>query len=119
MILKTIYPERFQQLVDEEQQAAFSSWDFHWLEGRMVQDEPPWDYPALVRKHLDSAHSILDMGTGGGELLSSLAPLPPDTHTTEAYHDRLVAIHNIIEREGQFIATAHRFLIFARKKEAL
>ncbi len=257
--MKMINPERFQRLVQDAENAAFSGWDFHWLEGRMIQDEPPWDYPALVRKHINSATSMLDMGTGGGELLSSFAPLPPDTHATEAYppnqalarerlsplgvevhdideqhplpfddsrfdlvinrhesfnavelsrvlkpkglfitqqvggldnlelnqvledklsfpftdwslgnaltglynegfiidraekaalrsifkdigavvyylkaipwqvagldpqthHDRLVALHNIIEREGQFVATAHRFLIIARKPEVL
>ncbi|MCB2210156.1 methyltransferase domain-containing protein [bacterium] len=51
----------------------------------MLQDEPPWDYPALVRSHFPGVHSLLDQGTGGGELLGSLAPLPPDTHATEAY----------------------------------
>lgn len=83
--MKIVNPERFRRLVHEAQQAAFSGWDFHWLDGRMLQDDPPWDYPALVKQHLNDVHSLLDMGTGGGELLASLAPLPPDTHATEAY----------------------------------
>lgn len=106
--MKTINPDRYQQLVNDAGKAAFSGWDFHWLEGRMIQDEPPWEYPTLVRKHIKSATSMLDMGTGGGELLSSFAPLPPDTHATEAYppnqklaRERLsplgVEVHNIDE----------------------
>ena len=80
-----VNPSRFQNLIAEAQQADFSGWDFHWLDGRLVQEEPPWDYPAIVKDHFPGVHSLLDMGTGGGELLASLAPLPPDTHATEAY----------------------------------
>jgi SAM-dependent methyltransferase len=104
--MKIKKPDHFRRLIDEAHQAAFSGWDFHWLDSRMIQDEPPWDYPALVRKHINSATSMLDLGTGGGELLSSFAPLPPDTHATEAYppnqqlaRERLsplgVEVHNI------------------------
>jgi hypothetical protein len=80
-----IHPERYQQLIEEAQEAAFSGWDFNWLEGRMIQPEPTWDYPGLVKARLNAINSLLDMGTGGGEFLTSLAPLPPDTHATEAY----------------------------------
>ncbi len=107
--MKIINPQRFQKLVTEAQQAVFSGWDFHWLDGRLLQEEPPWDYPRLVKEHLSAVRSLLDMGTGGGELLASLAPLPPDTHATEAYppnqalaRDRLsplgVEIHAIDEQ---------------------
>jgi SAM-dependent methyltransferase len=34
---------------------------------------------------MPEANSMMDLGTGGGELLASLAPLPPDTHATESY----------------------------------
>ncbi len=80
-----IHPKRYQQLIEEAQEAAFSGWDFSWLEGRMIQPEPEWDYHALVKTQMKGITSLLDMGTGGGEFLASLAPLPPDTHATEAY----------------------------------
>lgn len=83
--MNIIHPARYQRLLAEAQEANFSGWDFHWLEGRMVQEDPPWDYPGKVKNHFPQAHSLLDMGTGGGELLASLAPLPPETHATEAY----------------------------------
>jgi len=104
-----VNPERFRNLVDEAKQAVFSGWDFSWLDGRMLQDDLPWNYPDLVKKNPDGVHSLLDMGTGGGELLASLAPLPPDTHATEAHppnqvlaRERLsplgVEIHTIDEK---------------------
>ena len=33
----------------------------------------------------------------------------------ETYYDRLEAMHHLIERQGAFYATAHRFLIEAQK----
>ncbi len=104
--MQIVNPERYRKLVAEAQEAAFSGWDFHWLDDRMTQEEPPWDYPALVKARLSTVHSLLDMGTGGGEILASLAPLPPDSHATEAYppnqllaRERLsplgVEVHNI------------------------
>jgi SAM-dependent methyltransferase len=76
---------RFQQLIAEAEAAAFTGWDFQWLGNRLIQQDPPWDYPALVRAKFSKVTSLLDMGTGGGELLESLVPLPPDSHATEAY----------------------------------
>jgi SAM-dependent methyltransferase len=83
--MECIHPERFDRLVAEALAAGFSGWDFSWLDGRMIQGEPPWDYPGLIQSHFSGASSMLDMGTGGGELLASLGPLPPNTHATEAY----------------------------------
>jgi SAM-dependent methyltransferase len=83
--MKIVNPQRFQSLIEEAQSAAFSGWDFSWLSDRMIQEGPPWNYTQLVQSHIRKAHSLLDMGTGGGEFLASLAPLPADTHATESY----------------------------------
>lgn len=120
-----IHPERFHQLVAEAQFANFSGWDFHWLKGRLIEEDPPWNYVEIVKKHLNGIHSLLDMGTGGGELLSSLTPLPPDTHATEAYppnqriaQERLaplgVNVHDIIEESPLPFQDEHFDLIINR-----
>lgn len=83
--MKIINPKKYTRLVAEAQSAVFSGWDFGWLKGRMTQEDTPWDYRSLVKSQFESVTSLLDMGTGGGELLASLAPLPPDTHATESY----------------------------------
>ena len=83
--MQRINAERYHTLVKEAQAVHFSGWDFSWLNGRMIQEDPPWDYPKRVKEHMKDAQSMLDLGTGGGELLASLAPLPPDTHATESY----------------------------------
>ena len=81
--------KRFHFLIEQAQSTSFTGWDFSWLTGRMTEDSPPWDYVGLVRTHLENAHSLLDMGTGDGEFLATLAPLPADTHATESYMPNL------------------------------
>ena len=70
--------------------APVAGWDFSHLRGRMVVDEAPWSYEGLAREVLDGARSALDMGTGGGEALRSLADaLPADTVATEGWGPNL------------------------------
>lgn len=63
----------------------FYGWDFSFVRGRMVESDPPWDYPARAKAAMTGKMSLLDVGTGGGELFASFAPFPPDTHATETY----------------------------------
>ena len=44
--------------------------------GRYRADKPDWSYEATARGILAEAGSALDMGTGEGGILASLAPLP-------------------------------------------
>ena len=67
----------FDELVQEALTAPFEGWDFSWLEGRKTKLTLPWNYVAKVRARMHSIASMLDMGTGGGELLASLTPFPP------------------------------------------
>jgi SAM-dependent methyltransferase len=61
-------------------------WTFSHLAGRLTEDQPPWDYAAVCRTALHGAEHVLDMGTGGGEFLRTLADaLPSDTVATEGW----------------------------------
>jgi SAM-dependent methyltransferase len=64
-----------------------TGWDFSNLTncGRMKETPLPWDYAAIVKKYIPNAVTMLDMGTGGGEFLKTLAPLPAHTYATENY----------------------------------
>jgi SAM-dependent methyltransferase len=79
----------FERLVEEAEAQAFSGWDFSYLNGRWHESDTSWDYPKIVTDRLRSATSLLDMGTGGGELLASLAPLPAHVCATEGYPPNL------------------------------
>ena len=76
---------QFDTLIEEAEQTSFSGWDFSYLHGRLRHEHPSWDYAALVRARLPGVSALLDRGTGGGEFLAGLAPLPPHTVATEAY----------------------------------
>ncbi|GAB4123576.1 MAG: class I SAM-dependent methyltransferase [Roseiflexaceae bacterium] len=79
----------FEQFVHEGENQPFQGWDFGFLEGRYRETPTPWSYEQIVRDRLATASALLDMGTGGGEFLSSLAPLPSPTFATEGYPPNL------------------------------
>lgn len=77
--------ERFELLVVEALPQELRGWDFRFLEGRWVEGATSWDYREKVLTYIEGAKVLLDMGTGGGEFLSSLLPLHAQTYATEGY----------------------------------
>ncbi|MGD0769414.1 MAG: SAM-dependent methyltransferase [Tepidisphaeraceae bacterium] len=75
----------FERLIHDAERANFSGWDFGFLRDRLIEDPLPWDYVRRVRQQLPAASTMLDLCTGGGERLASLAPLPQCTIATESY----------------------------------
>jgi SAM-dependent methyltransferase len=69
----------------EEMNQDFKGWDFSYLDDRMQEFPLPWNYKNEISKYLNFNQVLLDMGTGGGEFLSSLKELPKSTFATEAY----------------------------------
>ena len=74
-----------------EEARPFSGWDFSYLQGRMIEQQPPWSYSARAAELMDrlpdrKPASLLDMGTGGGEKLLALqAHWPEKVVVTEDY----------------------------------
>jgi len=69
-----------------EEAQPFSGWDFGHVRRRISEDKPPWSYEDLARGVLQGAHTAVDLGTGGGEVLAKLADTFPDRMVaTEAY----------------------------------
>ncbi len=62
-------------------------WDFSWFEGRATEARPSWGYARSAGERLAGAQAVLDIQTGGGEVLDfalatagALAPhAPPGT----------------------------------------
>ena len=53
-------------------------WDFSWFDGRATEERPPWGYARLMGERMAVAHAALDVETGGGEVLATVArPRPP------------------------------------------
>lgn len=79
--------KRFESCVKQAVEASFQGWDFSYIAqfGGDVEEPHSWSYTITVRHYLTGKDVVLDMGTGGGEFLASLHPLPPQTYATEAY----------------------------------
>lgn len=83
----------FETLVDDALAAPVAGWDFSWLDGRRVDlDSLPWSWFVEIASAIAAtgARSLLDMGTGGGEVLaryvsSGVGPQPEVTIATEAW----------------------------------
>lgn len=76
----------FEQFI-EDANWPFSGWDFSYISRtkREVEAPLPWSYASRLLPYMWQASSMLDMGTGGGEFLSRLRPLPEYTAATEGY----------------------------------
>lgn len=71
----------------KDAEAPFSGWDFSYISGSGRSKTAPWDwsYTSTILPLVRSASSMIDLGTGGGEFLASLQPLPQMTAATEGY----------------------------------
>lgn len=92
--------DEFERLIAEAQSQKFSGWDFSWLKDRLVVEAPPWDYRHEVVKEFHMIKSLLDLGTGGGEFLSSLGSLPEQTYVTEGYPPNAAIARNKLRPLG-------------------
>ncbi|UFU00845.1 class I SAM-dependent methyltransferase [Radiobacillus kanasensis] len=86
----------------EEFNQPFSGWDFSYISetGRVQTELLPWSYGSIVLPYMQQATSMLDMGTGGGELLSSLRPFPAQIYATEGYEPNVPIAKNRLEPLG-------------------
>lgn len=67
---------KLREVWKEEEDRGFQGWDFSRLDGRMSEEELPWDYKAAVLAYKNEDTVMLDMGTGGGEFLYRCSLLP-------------------------------------------
>jgi len=86
-----INEQRLFDHLQNEYSHNFSGWDFTYLSdsGRMYSSPLPWNYQSLIEAYYKNSNSLLDLGTGGGEFLSSLKGLPPKTFATEGYEPNI------------------------------
>src|SRR5215510_13783055 len=73
-----------------EEGQPFVGWDFSYLDGRMLEEQPNWSYAARVAELMRLSASVLDLDTGGGERFLELrADWPPKVVATEHYPPNL------------------------------
>ncbi|MEN3239350.1 hypothetical protein [Fructilactobacillus sanfranciscensis] len=67
-----------------EEKLGIKGWNFDHLDNRWFNEPLPWNYLKLVLKYLKPNMQLLDMGTGGGELLKKFNHPAKNTQVTEA-----------------------------------
>lgn len=78
--------DKFKKLKLDAEQAVFEGWNFSYLKDRYIEKPTSWNYEKYIESYINKSTSLLDMGTGGGEFLSSLHEiLPSNTKATEGY----------------------------------
>jgi SAM-dependent methyltransferase len=90
----------FDELIADADDTLMNGWEFSFLEGRWVEEPTTWDLKSRIEMLFPQVLSLLDMGTGGGEFLRSLLPLPGDTTATEAYGPNVVVARDNLEPLG-------------------
>lgn len=79
----------FEELVAEASTAPVNGWDFSWLSGRATEERPWWEYSRLAAQEVSRVTTLLDIQTGGGEVLAEILmrafPLPAFVAATESW----------------------------------
>lgn len=84
MLLKIMKNAQIQEWKKEEV-AQFSGWNFSHLKNRKIDEKLPWNYNVLAKKLVKKSNSVLDMGTGGGEIFSTFALFRGKATAAEGY----------------------------------
>jgi SAM-dependent methyltransferase len=92
--------KKFFNFLINEAEHPISGWNFSYIRDRIVNDPLPWSYTSILIPLIRKSTSLLDMGTGGGDFLSSLIPLPKKTRATEAYAPSLSTAKKNLEPLG-------------------
>jgi len=95
-----------QALVEEAEAAPIEGWDFSWLDGRATEERPSWGYSRLLAERAAAVSSLLDLETGGGELLSRLPKLPPLTVATEGWELNVHRAARRLQQRGAWLVVA-------------
>jgi SAM-dependent methyltransferase len=90
----------FEELIREGEGVPVEGWDFSWFEGRASEARPPWAYQQLISRRIAAASAVLDIDTGGGEVLAGIAKAPPLLVATESWAPNVEVARRTLARLG-------------------
>ncbi|MGI5446313.1 methyltransferase domain-containing protein [Streptomyces sp. CA-243310] len=93
----------FDHLVAEAESVSVDGWDFSWLDGRATEQRPSWGYQKLLGERLSRVSSVLDVQTGGGEVLAGAGALPPLTVATESWPPNVAKATRLLHPLGAVV----------------
>lgn len=98
----------FGRLVAEAVAAPVEGWDFSWFEGRATEERPPWGYARLMGERMAATAAALDVETGGGEVLATVADPPALLVATEGWWPNVEVARTKLRAVGaRIVAAAH------------
>lgn len=67
-----VHRPTFDELLAEGESVPVDGWDFAWFEGRATEQRPSWGYTRMLPPRIAAAERLLDVQTGGGEVLAEV-----------------------------------------------
>jgi SAM-dependent methyltransferase len=96
----------FEELVAEGAAVPLVGYDFSWFEGRATEERPPWGYARLMAERMGHAEAALDLETGGGEVLATVARPPALLVATEGWRPNVEAARTRLRPLGARLIAA-------------
>jgi SAM-dependent methyltransferase len=92
--------------VAEGAAVPLEGWDFSWFAGRATEERPPWGYARLMGERMATARVALDIETGGGEVLATVARPPRLLVATESWPPNVVVARRRLHPLGGHVVAA-------------
>jgi SAM-dependent methyltransferase len=86
--------------VAEGATVPLGGWDFSWFDGRATEERPPWGYARLMGERMAAAGAALDIETGGGEVLATVARPPRLFVATESWPPNVAGARDLLHPLG-------------------
>lgn len=101
----------FEDLITEAEAAPVDGWGFAWLDGRATEERPTWGYSRMAVARIQRARSLLDVQTGGAEVLAEILDnsghVPTRVVATESWAPNVrIASANLRDRNGNVVRIA-------------
>lgn len=101
----------YEDLVEEAVAHPTDGWDFSWFEGRATEARPSWRYAESMAARLRGTTAVLDIQTGGGEVLDfALERAQPDppllTVATEGWPPNVAKATALLRPRGAAVVAA-------------
>jgi SAM-dependent methyltransferase len=89
--------------VAEGAAVPLEGWDFSWFDGRATEERPSWGYARVMGARMGAAGAALDIETGGGEVLATVARPPRFLVATESWPPNVAAARDRLQRLGAYV----------------
>ncbi len=100
----------FDDLIGEGASIPTAGWDFSWFDGRATEEKPSWGYAKLLADRMARASAVLDIQTGGGEVLARALEQaersPVEVAATESWPPNLEIARRTLSRFGASVFEA-------------